>query len=62
MDQLPHDPGPDPARDPNAGIWPPIVAPVVEWQGGWAIVNGEVRPGTRTPRVLFARLKNTRPK
>lgn len=51
---LPRDLGPDPVGDPNAGRWPPIVAPVVRWAGGWAVVSGEVRPGTRTPRVLFA--------
>lgn len=51
---LPRDLGPDPVGNPNAGRWPPIVAPVVRWAGGWAVVGGEVRPGTRTPRVLFA--------
>jgi SSS family solute:Na+ symporter len=52
---LPRDLGPDPVGQPNAGRWPPIVAPVVPWAGGWAVVSGEVRPGTRTPRVLLAK-------
>lgn len=51
---VPRELGPDPVGDPHAGRWPPIVAPVVAWAGGWAVVSGEVRPGTRTPRVLFA--------
>lgn len=54
MGKFPQTSGPDPVLQPNAAVWPPITAPVVAWQGGWAIVNGEVRPGTRTPRVLFA--------
>ena len=52
---LPRDLGPDPVGNPNAGRWPPIVAPVVNWAGGWAVVSGEVRPGTRTPRVLLVK-------
>jgi SSS family transporter len=57
---MPHAPGPDPATDPNAGLWPPVTVPVVAWQGHWVIANGEVRPGVRTPRVLAAQMPRDR--
>ncbi len=51
--RMPYAPGEDPVAQPNAGTWPPIDTPAVAWRGGWVLANGEVRPGTRTPRVLF---------
>lgn len=51
---LPVDPGPDPATEPNLGLWSPVTVPVVDWNGLYVIPSGEVRPGVRTPRVLAA--------
>lgn len=51
--RLRYEPGEDPVGRPNDGTWPPIDTPAVAWHGGWVLANGEVRPGTRTPRVLF---------
>jgi solute:Na+ symporter, SSS family len=58
--QMPYDLGPDPALNPNAGIWPTVTVPVVQWRGQWVIPSGEVRPGVRTPRVLTAELARER--
>ena len=33
----------------------PVTTGTVEWKGGWAIPSGEVRPGIRSPQVLFAK-------
>lgn len=49
---LPKSLGPDPRRDPNAGVWPPVTTSVVAWRGRHVVPTGEVRPGVRTPRVL----------
>ncbi|MCC5839398.1 MAG: sodium/solute symporter [Opitutales bacterium] len=53
--KMPRDPGPDPANDPNSGLWPPVTIPVVAWEGMWVIPGGEGRPGVRTPRVIAAK-------
>lgn len=37
-----------------------VTAPLVAWQGGFAIASGEVRPGVRSPEVWLARWKPTR--
>ncbi|MEM7310340.1 MAG: sodium/solute symporter [Planctomycetota bacterium] len=55
LGELPRRLGPDPAGDPNAGVWPAVTAPVVRWDEAWIVASGEVRPGVRTPRVLRAR-------
>jgi SSS family transporter len=49
---LPVDPGPDPANQPEAGIWAPVTTPTVFWQNAWHLPSGEARPGVRTPQLL----------
>ncbi|MGV3502818.1 MAG: hypothetical protein ACO1O1_03875 [Adhaeribacter sp.] len=44
----------DAARNPNGSLWAPVTTPLVEWQGQVVLPGGEVRPATRTPRVLLA--------
>ena len=44
--------GPDPAGEPNRGVWPPVTTATVERGGAVIVANGEVRPGVRTSRVL----------
>jgi SSS family transporter len=58
--KMPRDSGPDPANDPNAGLWPPVTVPVVAWEGMWVIPGGEGRPGVRTPRVIAAKMDGGR--
>lgn len=38
---------------PNKSTYLPVTTPMVSWQSGYVIPGGEVRPGTRTPRVLW---------
>jgi SSS family transporter len=54
---LPRDPGPDPAGDPDAGIWPPVTTVATWWNDRLVVPSGEVRPGVRTRRVLVAELQ-----
>lgn len=39
----------------QAQTWVPVTTGMVPWRGGVAIVSGEIRPGVRTPQVLFGR-------
>jgi solute:Na+ symporter, SSS family len=57
---LPRDLGPDPANEPNAGVWPPVTVPAVQWNGLWVLPSGEARPGVRTPRVMAAAIEAER--
>lgn len=52
--RFPKDMGPDPQDDPNAGLWPVVTAPATYWNGHYVVVNGEVRGGVRTPKVVRA--------
>ena len=52
--QFPKNLGDDPAGDPNAGVWPPVTTAIAPYGDGFAIPTGEVRPGVRTPRVMWA--------
>lgn len=38
---------------PNESMYLPVTVPMVAWQGGYVVIGGEVRPATRTPRVLM---------
>lgn len=44
---------PNAETTPNESTYLPVTTPLVAWQGGYVIPGGEVRPGTRTPRVLM---------
>lgn len=57
---MPRDLGPDPEGNPNAGVWPPVTVPVVDWGGTLVIPSGEARPGVRTPRVIAADIASSR--
>lgn len=52
---LPKSPGPNPATNPAAGVWPAVTTTVVSWHGGYVVPTGEIRPAVRTPRVWMAR-------
>lgn len=45
---------PDAATNPNGSLWAPVTTPLVHWNGLLVMPGGEVRPGTRTPRVRTA--------
>lgn len=49
---LPKVDGKDPVDQPGECIWPPINTPVVIWEDKLVLISGEIRPGTRTPKVL----------
>ena len=49
--RFPKDLGDDPGKNPNAGYWPVVTTPTVQWRGMTIFATGEVRPGVRTPRV-----------
>mgnify|MGYP003576044891 CR=1 FL=1 len=40
--------------DPNGSTWAPVTTPLVVWNGKIVLPGGEIRPATRTPRVLIA--------
>ncbi len=42
---------------PNESEFLPVTAPLVKWKDGYVLIGGEVRPGTRTPRVYFIKVK-----
>jgi N-acetylneuraminic acid mutarotase len=44
---------PNAETHPNESTYLPVTTPLVAWQGGYVMPGGEVRPGTRTPRVLI---------
>ncbi len=39
----------------NAGTWPPVTTTITKWKGQYVVPAGEVRPGVRTPKVLWAK-------
>jgi N-acetylneuraminic acid mutarotase len=45
----------DADKEPNESIWAPVTTCMVVWKGLVVFPGGEVRPATRTPRVLMAR-------
>ena len=45
---------PDAALNPTESRWAPVTTPLVLWHDNIVLPNGEVRPGTRTNRVLTA--------
>jgi len=47
----------DAETTPNESTYLPVTTPLVSWKGGYIIPGGEVRPGTRTPRVLMIKPK-----
>ena len=42
------------ASHPNESTWAPVTTPLTVWNGNIVLPGGEVRPATRTPRVLIA--------
>lgn len=44
----------DSDSNPNASTWAPVTTTSVVWNGSLVLPAGEVRPGTRTNRVLMA--------
>jgi len=42
----------DAVANPNASVWAPVTTPLAVWHGDIILAGGEVRPGTRTNRVL----------
>ena len=52
---FPKQTGDDPAGNPHAGIWPPVVTNVTIWNGCPVIVCGEVRPRVRSRRVFMVK-------
>lgn len=43
--------------DIPAEVAPPVTTPVVSWSGKHVIVSGEVRPGIRSPQMLFLEVR-----
>src|SRR5690606_33625737 len=43
--------------NPNGSLWAPVTTPLVVWNEKIVLPGGEVRPATRTPRVLIASFK-----
>ncbi|WP_126246286.1 galactose oxidase [Chitinophaga rhizosphaerae] len=52
--RIPTDQLPDAAANPNSSLWAPVTTPLTRWNGLLVMPGGEVRPGTRTPRVRTA--------
>ena len=44
----------DSGPNPNGSVWAPVTTPLAVWNGDIILPGGEVRPATRTPRVLRA--------
>ncbi|MGV3508613.1 MAG: Kelch repeat-containing protein [Sphingobacteriaceae bacterium] len=44
----------DAGINPNGSVWAPVTTPLVVWNGNVILPGGEVRPATRTNRVLQA--------
>jgi N-acetylneuraminate epimerase len=44
----------DAVTHPNGSVWAPVTTTLVVWNGRVVLPGGEVRPATRTPRVLTA--------
>ncbi len=43
------------AQNPNGSVWAPVTTSLTVWKGNIILPGGEVRPATRTPRVLVAK-------
>jgi hypothetical protein len=41
-------------KRPNESTWAPVTTGLVVWNGAVVLPGGEVRPATRTPKVLMA--------
>lgn len=54
MESIPTDKKSDAEENPNGSTWPAVTTATVNWHGKFVIPGGEVRPATRTPRVLTA--------
>lgn len=52
MESMSVDKKPDAIENPNGSTWPVVTTTSVNWNGYFVIPGGEVRPATRTPRVL----------
>ncbi len=52
MGTIPIDKKSDAEENPNGSTWPVVTTASVNWNGQFVIPGGEVRPATRTPRVL----------
>lgn len=37
-----------------------VCAAVVEWKNGWLLINGEIKPGIRTPKVYYGELTESK--
>lgn len=48
---------PDHIERPNESIWAPVTTTLAYWHHRIILAGGEVRPATRTPNVLSARIK-----
>lgn len=46
----------DAVQTPNNSIWSPVTTSLVVWKNLIVLPGGEVRPGTRTPNVIVAKL------
>lgn len=44
----------DAVANPNNSVWAPVTTTLVQWEEKIILPGGEVRPATRTPRVLVA--------
>lgn len=40
------------------GVWPAVTTNTVLWRGGIVVPSGEIKPGVRTPEVLFTSLSD----
>jgi N-acetylneuraminate epimerase len=38
------------------GVWPAVTTNTILWKGGVVVPSGEIKPGVRTPKILFAPL------
>ncbi len=47
-------------NNPNESTWAPVTTPLTIWNGNIILPGGEVRPATRTPKVLQATPKSPR--
>ena len=37
-----------------------VCAAIVEWKNGWLLINGEIKPGIRTPKVYYGELTESK--
>ncbi|MFT3824185.1 MAG: sodium/solute symporter [Chitinophagaceae bacterium] len=54
IDEIATDKKADAVANPGGSTWAPVTTPLVVWNNSVILPSGEVRPGTRTPRVLVA--------